>query len=70
MYIVIVHVCHQDTAHYLRACVKGLSNQFCPSVSLSVCHFVSLSGENFFKSEYRQSSTISKTDSSTDIVKK
>ena len=27
-----------------RACAKGLSNQFCPSVSLSVC----LSSENFW----------------------
>ena len=38
-----------------RACAKGLSNSFCPSVSLSVCQFVSLSvwWKNF-KSEYRQ----------------
>ena len=31
----------------VRACAKGLSNWFCPSVSLSVCQFVSQSGEIF-----------------------
>ena len=36
------------TGYYpAHACAKGLNNWFCPSVSLSVCQFVSQSGEKF-----------------------
>ena len=50
-----------------RACAKGLSNQFCPSVSLFVSLFVSLSSKNLNIDRVKQ---ISKTDNTTDIVKK
>ena len=37
--MVIVSECAFSIRHYYpaRACAKGLSNRFCPSVSLSVC---------------------------------
>ena len=38
---------HSESNYPTRACAKGLSNWFCPSVSLLVCQ----SGEKF---EYRQ----------------
>ena len=37
----------EGTNYSTCACAKGLSNQFCPSASLFVCLFVSLSGEKF-----------------------
>ena len=40
---VLVLLCLRHLTLLPRACVKGLSNWFCPTVSLSICQFVSLS---------------------------
>ena len=53
-----------------HACMKGLSNQFCLSVRLSICQSIFQSSEKFWNLNIDRVKRFQKTGSSIDIVKK